>query len=43
MHLVELREGFGMRASAVLNKRHPHIVIATAIIDRKHYNKCYTK
>ena len=39
MRLVELREGFGMRApipyvqAAILNRRHPYIVIAIAITD----------
>ena len=39
MHLVDLRERFGTRApipyvqAAILNLRHPYIVIATAITD----------
>ena len=39
MHLVELREGFGMHApipyvqAAILNWHHPYILIATTIAD----------
>ena len=46
MRLVGLRERFGSRApipyvqDAILNRGHPYIVIATAIIDTTHKKGC---